>query len=547
MKPADSAKNVIIYCRESRDDGYENIDRIETQKEILIEFCKRRSLGHILDVVMDDNISGTSFERLEPVKERVRKGEVDIFLCKDASRLGRNILESLMFTEFLAAHQVELIFESERYDEDMFPLIAWFNERRVKDDSGKIRRVLRHKMESGEMVVKAPYGYVKEGNTLKINERIAPIVQEIFKLYTEGQSMREIAVCMNERRYPTPSQLKSEYGGAKCTAVWNRGHIDRILGHLAYTGDMPYGMREKLSYKSKRYIHKSREEWIVIPDHHASIVDKAVFKAAQERRCKTARNKPRISRDNTFSGLLYCGCCGSRMKRKERKRRKASYVCAKNDREGAFKDVMGQCCGCAPHRISEEALYLLVRDYIEKFLGDITFYNRIEAELLKAVSYRFETEKQAGACERKINELRRKASVIYDDKLNGLLPDFLFQEKMDRISQDIAAYEERLGNFRKAAQDAADEAQRKYTLEPVIAAMRDSGIDNYTVSMLFQRILVFCPGDITPGHKAKYSLTDNAYELIHKEGGLVFVQNFEYSYVLLPYTLDDSKLDTQRI
>src|SRR4051794_29186150 len=101
MRRENNLKNVIVYCRESRDDGFENYDRIETQRDILLAFCKKQSLGNVIDIVMDDNKSGTNFERLEPIKERVRRKEVDILLCKDASRLGRNILESLTFTEFL--------------------------------------------------------------------------------------------------------------------------------------------------------------------------------------------------------------------------------------------------------------------------------------------------------------------------------------------------------------------------------------------------------------------------------------------------------------
>ena len=288
-------KNVLVYCRESRDDAGMNYDRIETQRDILVAFCERHQLGVICGIVMDDNRSGVCFDRMEPIRERVLLGEVDIILCKDASRLGRNVLESLSFTEFLANHGVTLVFESERYDEDFFPLVAWFNERRAKDDSVKIRRVLRHKMEEGTLVIKAPYGYRKEGNRLVVDVDAAPVVLEIFNLFVGGHTRGEIAARLNGGGVRTPSQLKSEYQSVRSADRWNAQHIDRILKHRIYTGDMPYSMREKVSYKSKRYVHKPACEWIVVRDHHEAIVPRDTFEQAQSLLC---RKKIHTHRDN---------------------------------------------------------------------------------------------------------------------------------------------------------------------------------------------------------------------------------------------------------
>lgn len=108
-------KKTLVYCRESRDDYGEKYERIETQRDILLEFCAKNGLTNIVDVIMDDNMSGTSFKRLEYIKEKMKNGEIEIFICKDASRLGRNLLESLKFIEFAEECEVEIIFESEEF------------------------------------------------------------------------------------------------------------------------------------------------------------------------------------------------------------------------------------------------------------------------------------------------------------------------------------------------------------------------------------------------------------------------------------------------
>ena len=111
---------VLIYCRESRDENGESYERIETQRDILLDFCRRRGLVNVVDVILDDDTSGTSFRRFDPVIERVRQGEIQVLVFKDASRLGRNLKESLIFVDLVESCGAEILFESEEYNEDFF-------------------------------------------------------------------------------------------------------------------------------------------------------------------------------------------------------------------------------------------------------------------------------------------------------------------------------------------------------------------------------------------------------------------------------------------
>ncbi len=45
-------RRTIIYCRESRDDYRENYERIETQRDILLDFCKHRGIVNIIDIIV---------------------------------------------------------------------------------------------------------------------------------------------------------------------------------------------------------------------------------------------------------------------------------------------------------------------------------------------------------------------------------------------------------------------------------------------------------------------------------------------------------------
>lgn len=541
MKRSDHIKNVLIYCRESRDDGFINYERIETQRDILVEYCKNRNLGNIIDIILDDNKSGTDFERLEPIKERIKNKEVDILLLKDASRLGRNILESLTFTAFLDEYKVELMFESEQYDEDMFPLIAWFNERRAKDDSVKIRRVLKHKMEGGEIVIKAPYGYIKQGNNLIINEEAASVVREVFDLYLKGRGKYEIAAIMNHKGYLTPSQSKDQYENTKRTHIWNKQHIERILNHIIYTGDMPYGMRRKVSFKSKKYLNVDKNEWIIIPDHHTGIVSKEMFMEVQARMKKNKGTRARNQSDNPFSGLIFCGRCGSRMYRKTRNGKNPWYSCRKSDQEGTVKDHIKPNYGCFSHRMRELVLIDIVNDYISQLISVPELKDDIRQAMDDQESFRAKTVSEIRIVKERIESLKSKASKVYDDKLEGRLPEFLFNEKLEEITKELNRFTFNLQDLEQTLKETQENEECTDIFQKLAEQIREKGINNQTLSLLFKKIIVFNPGDIVPEVKDQYYISDEEYNCLYESGGVLFIQNFIFKVSLCSVLQECSK------
>ena len=270
-------KKVIIYCRESRDDYGENYERIETQRDILINFCKERKLNNIVEIVMDDDKSGTDFKRFDKIKNKASKKEFDVIVFKNSSRIGRNQVESLNFVQYIENLGIEILFEDEKYDEELFGLYAWFNERRARDDSKNIRRNLRHKMEEGKLIIKPIYGYNKINKKLVINKDTAPVVKKIFSLYNSGKSYTEIINYLNRSKIPTPSESRG-YLNCKKTKCWNKQHIIRILKDIRYTGTYVGGKTEKISFKTNKVRIRDKSEWIVIENHHEALITKNIYR-----------------------------------------------------------------------------------------------------------------------------------------------------------------------------------------------------------------------------------------------------------------------------
>ena len=270
-------KKVIIYCRESRDDYKENYERIETQRDILINYCKEKELTNIVEIVMDDDKSGTDFRRFDEIKNKAKRKAFNVIVFKNSSRIGRNQIESLKFVNFLESYGIEILFEDEKYDEELFGLYAWFNERRARDDSKNIRRNLRHKMEEGKLIIKPIYGYDKRDKMLIINKDTAPIVKKIFLLYNSGKSCVEIVKYLNSKKIPTPSESRG-YPNCKKSKIWNRQHILRILKDIRYTGTYVGGKTEKINFKTNKIRARDKNDWIVIENHHEAIITKNVFR-----------------------------------------------------------------------------------------------------------------------------------------------------------------------------------------------------------------------------------------------------------------------------
>lgn len=95
--------NVGIYCRLSRNDerAGESVS-IENQKELLIRYVREQGWT-LIDYYVDDGVSGTTFDRpgFNRLAADATAKKINLTLCKDLSRLGRNYIESGKYTDFI--------------------------------------------------------------------------------------------------------------------------------------------------------------------------------------------------------------------------------------------------------------------------------------------------------------------------------------------------------------------------------------------------------------------------------------------------------------
>ena len=96
IKGQNEAKITALYCRLSQDDGREGeSNSISNQKEILLAYAQRNNFPNP-QFFTDDGFSGTTFDRpgLNRLVQDATDHKINLVLCKDLSRLGRDYIEA---------------------------------------------------------------------------------------------------------------------------------------------------------------------------------------------------------------------------------------------------------------------------------------------------------------------------------------------------------------------------------------------------------------------------------------------------------------------
>ena len=324
--------DIAGYCRISVD---EELDRdntsIENQKAIIEDFVKEKFPGSSLTFFEDRDRSGYTFEQREGY-QKLRKGLLnhtyDILVVKDFSRFSRRNSKGLGELEDLRDAGVRIISIGDGID---FPnddqwlniqLRFLMNEMPVTDTSKKVRAVVSRRQKDGKWICAAPYGYkVNARQEFEIIPTEAEIVRKIFELYIDGWGYKRIANYLTDEGIPTPRMSERERKEAEgkeykrpVKAEWAIVSVQGILENDFYIGTLRQSKytRQKINGKD---VKKDEGEQIVIENHHQAIISYRDFRIVQELRKSRSKSDYRGVKkyENTYTGFLVCGDCGSPM------------------------------------------------------------------------------------------------------------------------------------------------------------------------------------------------------------------------------------------
>ncbi len=381
----DMAKQLRIaaYTRISVDiekESDENMS-IANQRLIISEYCSKHYPNAIVDFYEDRDYSGYTFEQRPDYAFKMRpkllRGEYDILIVKDLSRFGRRTSFGLTEFENIIAAGVRFLSITETIDYSLDKKDQWIalyfyfviNEYVVQATSQKVKMVIQNRQEKGTWLCAAPYGYILDSNNdiepYKIDEECAQIVREIYKLYIEGWGYKKIANYLSEKNIPTPRMIENERRRSEGKVTnraeskrWSIVTISEMLENDFYIGTLRQGKTKRLGINGKdKFIDKSEHK--VFENHHKPILDYKTFKLAQELMEKRTTDHYRGQKkyDNTYSGFLVCGDCGSPMFPMSRKDLAEAHRCGNYHKYGIK--------ACTSHHIRADFLDSILKDYIQ--------------------------------------------------------------------------------------------------------------------------------------------------------------------------------------
>lgn len=145
-------------------------------------------------------------------------------------------------------------------------------------------------------------------------------MRRIFRLSVERKGPLVIARTLMEDKVERPSYYLAQRSRGTCQSKtdmsrpydWTDATIWDILAKPEYIGHTVNFRFYKPSYKDKRTIKRSPEEWLIFENTHEAIVDAETWKLAQRSR-QTVRRTDTTGEANPLAGLLFYADCGARM------------------------------------------------------------------------------------------------------------------------------------------------------------------------------------------------------------------------------------------
>lgn len=452
-----------LYCRLSRDDGTESeSNSIGNQKKLLSQKAKEMGLTDTKYYV-DDGYTGTNFNRpgFQQLIDDIEIGLVSAVMVKDLSRLGRDYVSVGNYTDsYFPEHNVRFIAVNDAIDSDegeseIAPFKNILNEMYARDISKKIRSSHRLRGSMGEPLSQPPYGYIKSPENKKkwiIDPEAATVVKSIFKMCLDGKGNETIARELQENKVLIPMAYWRSKGlnrGGKKTQTnpykWCKTTIQKILSQQEYCGDIINFKTYSKSFKNKRRIENSKENWAVFKDVNEPIIDRETFETVQKFISKTKRRAPKKENGerSIFNGLIYCGDCHSKMRYHTSTSNKEIHYFTCSDNK---VDYRGNCPGRHYVRADalEEVVKLELRRLVEMLEIDESYFaqlilrkndeerekdkNFLESELQKAIA-------RSGT----VSQLYEK---LYEDNVIGKVSDEWFIElshKYEKERMDLKA------------------------------------------------------------------------------------------------------------
>lgn len=452
-----------VYVRLSAEKD-ETRDRktLINQRNFIKNFVDQQMDMEIYDIYMDDEISGTTFDRpeFERMMSDMRAGRINCIVVKDLSRLGRDYVETGNLVErvfpMMGARFVAITdnYDSSKKDADLMVAVTNIaNDLYAKDISKKIYSCKHEAMEKGIPAGNVAYGYkvVLDENKVRVvaeDKEAADVVRWIFNEAEKGILQSVIAEKLNAEHILTPSQYRVRNNKEKLEKLsgvkWTVDTLSQILKNEVYIGKYVTGKDRVCLYRHEKRHMTSKDEWNVFENHHTPLVTKEQFYAVQKNKRKALKPAKKQT-VNMLKGKITCGCCGSSIHIHPEKHAKV-YMCTHRKRYG--KDS----CNCLPVKVDDvyAAVLAVIKEQIQVFTDKESLLkeHHRDSRIVRQEQVYMEA---VNKCVKEMDRLMELKSGLYADYTEELLDEKEYLQLNREYSQRIEKLKAQADEYRQAA------------------------------------------------------------------------------------------------
>jgi len=466
---------VGIYVRLSQEDMREGESlSIENQKKMLTDYVSQQAGWNLVGIYEDDGYSGTNFDRpgVRQLLDDAKSGKINLILCKDLSRFGRNYIEVGQYIDYIfPSFNIRFIALSDNVDTldrnstamDLMPIMNLFNEWHAANTSKKVRSVLAQNAKEGKYIASfAAYGYLKgddEKHTPVIDEPAAKVVRRIFELRATGITPTQIAKILNAEGVPIPSDYRAQRLGKpnpykNTFHYWSHVAVRNILGNPIYIGHLAQQKFTTVSFKNHKSVRRGKDEWVIAENTHEPIISQELWDKCQEvDRCASHGKIMKKGVVLPLNSMMFCPDCGAKMKLNGHAKKKDGsvnyfYACGTYSRCGAST--------CTTHYISRKQIEKIV---LADILAKARYVIENEEEARQEFLRRKETEgtkhlddarQLLAKCQSRLADLKVMTQKVYQDKLLGKVPEDLCLETLGQFHAEEAELTEKVKSLTAA-------------------------------------------------------------------------------------------------
>ena len=506
----DIPMRVTFYARVSSDSD-EQLNSLDNQIAYYENFIKKNEKWIFVPGYIDEGLSGISTKKRKHFNEMIsdaKTGMFDLIITKEISRFARNTLDSLQYTRQLLGMGVGVFFQNDNIntlDEDAelrLTIMSSIAQDELRKLSSRVKFGHQQAIKSSVVLGNSRiFGYKKDDKRLIVDETQAPMVRDLFRLYSTGQySMKQLEKRFYDEGY-------RNYNGNRISHTTMSG----IISNPKYKGYYVGNKVRVVDMFTKKQKFLPKEDWVMYKDETGEIVpalvSEEIWERANEvlaRRSEDVKNRQGIcNHANLLTGKLFCTHCGKPYYRRESKDKQGNvnskWVCAGKINNGA------DSCPSFPIYESE----------IKPILLDVFSATRVDTEaMLRNYTEMFRSMENDDETAIKIDELK-KTIALAEQKKNKLLELVTlgtitaanFKSMTDSCDREIDEANSEIAELEKLV-FTKDEYRRHMSevrarLDAAVRDAADGLITNEFVAQYIDKIMVTITDDDTANLKIR--------------------------------------------